>query len=62
MTPDPDHVRVLELSFHIIDCQPAMPYERYGEKHRKGHNRRAKEFLARIQNAGYTLTTNEGAR
>lgn len=62
MTPDPDHVRVLELSLHIVQCAPGdMPYERYGVKHRKRHHDLAEQLLGRIQNAGYTLTTSEGA-
>lgn len=60
MTPDPDHVQVLAVSMHAVDCLPGvMPYDRYSERHRKSHERKAHLFLNRLHNAGYTLTTAE---
>lgn len=58
MTPDPDHLRVTELTLHNIDCSPAgMPYERYDEEHHQRHRDYAHLLLNGYHNAGYTLTT-----
>lgn len=59
MTPDPDHLRVVELTTHNIECQPDVPYERYGRRHRKDHHDFAHQFLNGLHNAGYTLTSKE---
>lgn len=62
MSPDPDHLRVAELTLHNIECHPGgMPYERYNPGHRKAHREFAHQFLNGLFNAGYTLTTTEEA-
>ncbi len=63
MSPDPDHVQVLAVSLHTVDCLPgSMPYARYSPAHHRQHERRASQLLAALLNAGYVLATTEGAR
>jgi hypothetical protein len=57
MNPDPDHVQVLAVSMHAVECLPGvMPYDRYSRRRRDQHERRAHLLLNRLDNAGYTLT------
>lgn len=58
MKPDPDHLEAVTVTDHIVRCMPgAMPYERYSRLHRKDHDGFAHQFLNRLANAGWTLTT-----
>lgn len=57
MTDLDDDALLVARLFHLIECPPSpMPYSRFGERHRTGHNRKAKQFLAGLRNAGKTLT------
>lgn len=52
---DPDAVQVVAQVLHLTDCPPRLVPE--SRRHHEDHERYAKQLLAGLRNAGYTLTS-----
>lgn len=63
MDPEPDHVQVLAVQLHVVDCpSKSLPYANSSQRHRKAHVSCSSRVLTGLRNAGYTLTSLEEDR